>query len=63
MGRRGRNQKLTYIRLASLVAVLVAAFAFHASGSTLAVVRIARIALVAVLVVGAGLIAQRRGRE
>ena len=52
-----------YIRLAFLVPVLIAAFVFHISGSTLVIVRIARIALVAVLVLAAGWLARRRQRE
>lgn len=57
--RRGRHRKLIYIRLAFLVPVLIAAFVFHISGSTLVIVRIA---LVAVLVLAAGWLARHRQR-
>jgi hypothetical protein len=50
-----------YIRIAFLVALLVAVFVLHASGSTLQVLRIARIAVVAALVLGGAALARRRG--
>jgi hypothetical protein len=48
------------MRLAFVVVVLLAVFVFRASGSTLVVLRIARIAVVALVVLGAGWIARRR---
>jgi hypothetical protein len=50
-----------YLRLAFLMVILIAAFAFHASGSTLVIMRVARIVLVAVVLAGMGLLRRRRG--
>jgi hypothetical protein len=51
---RNRSRPLLYAYVATLVVLLVAAFVIHASGTTLAVIRIARIVvIVAVLGVGA----------
>ncbi|HEY5261697.1 MAG TPA: hypothetical protein VIJ33_06255 [Solirubrobacteraceae bacterium] len=61
MGRRGRNRNLIYVRPAFLLVVLVAAFGFHARGSTLVDLRVAGLVVV-LLVVGAGWVARRRGR-
>jgi hypothetical protein len=51
------------IRLGFLVVLLVAVFAFHVSGTTLVVIRIVRIALVAALVVMLGWFRTRRHRD
>ncbi len=61
MGRRGRNRNLIYIRLVFLGLVLIAAFVFHARGSTLVDLRVVGIVVV-LLVVGAGWVTRRRGR-
>ena len=60
MGRRGGNQRLL-IRFASLWVIIVAVLAFHARGSSLELLRVGRIVVVAVVVLGAGLVARRRG--
>ena len=52
MIRRTRHRNLIPVRVAFLVPVLVAAFVFHVSGSTLVVMRIARSVLVALLLLG-----------
>lgn len=49
-----------YIRFAFLAALLVAVLVFHASGTTLVVMRVARYVLIVLLVLGAGLIRRRR---
>ncbi len=60
MYRRGGRRQFLYVRLALLAVVLVAALAFHASGQTLVLVRVARYAVIAVLVLGAGAFQRRR---
>ena len=59
--RPPRFNRYLYIRLAFLAALLVAVFVLHAHGSTLVTLRVARIALIALLLLGGGALA-RRGR-
>lgn len=63
MQRRQWFGRYMYIRLAFVIVLLVAVLVLHASGTTLVVLRVARIALVALLVLGGGALARRRGRE
>ena len=58
--RRNRSRPLLYLYVATLVVLLVAAFVLHASGTTLAIIRIARIVVI-VAIIGAGAILRRRG--
>lgn len=51
-----------YIRLGFVAALVVAVLVLHAHGSTLVVLRVARIALIALLVLGGGALMRRRGR-
>lgn len=51
-----------YIRLALLVLALVAVSVFHASGNTLLLLRAARIVLVVLIVLGAGMTRRLGGR-
>jgi len=60
--RAGRFRALLLIRLALLAVLLIATFAFHASGTTLAELRIARFVLVIAVVAGFGFISRRRRR-
>jgi len=61
--RRNRSRPVMYAYIATLVVLLVAVFVLHASGTTLAVIRAARIVVVvAILGVGA-MMRRRRARE
>ncbi len=62
MQRRQWFNRYMYIRFAFLIVLLVAVLVLHARGSTLMVLRVARIALIALLVLGGGALARRRGR-
>ena len=57
--RRNRSRPLMYAYIATLVALLVAVFVLHASGTELAIIRVARIVVV-VAIVGAGAWLRRR---
>jgi len=57
---RGR---FVIVQVTLLVALLIATFAFHLSGTTLVELRIARLILVVAVVVGFGWLSRRRGRE
>jgi hypothetical protein len=61
LGRRSR--KLMLIRFGFLGVLLVATFVFHVSGTALVELRIARLVLLAALVVGFGWISRRRHRR
>jgi len=58
--RRTRWRIFLCLRIASLVALLVAAFVLHASGSTLVLLHVARIALIGALLLSAGWARRRR---
>ena len=58
--RRARWRLFLYLRIASLVALLVAVFVLHASGSTLVLLHVVRIALIGALVLSAGWARRRR---
>ena len=58
--RRRRRRIFLYLRLASLVALLVAVFVLHASGSTLVLLHVVRIALIGALLFSAGWARRRR---
>jgi hypothetical protein len=62
MLRPPRFNRYLYIRLAFLVLILVAVLVLHARGSTLVLLRVSRIALIALLLLGGGALARRRGR-
>ena len=62
MPRSPRFGRYLYIRLAFLVVLLLAVLVLHAHGSTLVVLRVARIALIALLLLGGGALARRRSR-
>lgn len=57
--RRNRSRPLLYVYVASLVALLVAAFVLHVSGTALAVLRVARIVVI-VAILGVGALWRRR---
>lgn len=57
--RRNRSRPLLYIYVATLVVLLVAAFVFHAHGTTLTVIRIARVVVI-VAILGFGALMRRR---
>jgi len=54
------RRRYMWWRLAFIVVILVAVFAFHAHGSTLADLRIARIVVVVALLAGGGLLSRSR---
>ena len=56
---RNRSRRAAYAYLATLVILLVLVFALHVSGTTLVIVRIARIVLL-VAILGAGALLRRR---
>ena len=58
--RRTRWRMFIYLRIASLAALLVAVFVLHASGSTLVLLHVVRIALIGALVLSAGWARRRR---
>ncbi len=57
--RRNLPRPLLYIYLGTLVVLLVAAFVLHASGTTLAIIRIVRIVVI-VAILGGGALMRRR---
>lgn len=59
----GRSRMLMLIRFGLLGVLLVVTFVFHASGTALVDLRIARLVLLVALVVGFGLITRRRRRD
>lgn len=62
--RRGHLRKFMYLRLAFLVPLLVAVFLFHVSGTALVAIRIARIVVVAlVLLIASRFRARRRSAD
>ncbi len=60
-GRRAFGQRNIAVRLVFLVVFLVAVLAFHASGSTLVFLRVARLVLVVAIIGGLGM--WRRSRR
>ncbi len=56
-------RRLMLLRFALLVPLLVAVFLLHVSGTDLVIIRIARIALIAALVVIGGWFRARRSRN
>ncbi len=62
MSGHARSGKLMLLQLGLLGVMLLATFALHVSGTTLVELRIARLVLVAALVVGFGWFSRRRGR-
>jgi hypothetical protein len=58
--RRTRWRIFIHLRIASLVALLVAVFVLHASGSTLVLLHVVRIALIGALALTAGWARRRR---
>jgi hypothetical protein len=56
-------RKFMYLRLAFLVPLLVAVFLFHVSGTALVAIRIARIVVVALVLLVASRFRARRSRE
>jgi hypothetical protein len=57
--RRNRSGPLFYAYIATLVLLLVAVFVLHVHGTTLAIIRVARIVLV-VAIIGVGAMLRRR---
>lgn len=62
LGADGRSRRLLAVRVALLVVLLVATYAFHISGTTLVELRIVRLVIFVALVVGVGWLARRRAR-
>ena len=58
---RTRWRIFIYLRIATLVALLVAVFVLHASGSTLVLLHVVRIALIGALLLSAGWARRRLG--
>jgi hypothetical protein len=57
--RRNRSRPLLYVYIATLVALLVAVLVLHVSGTTLAIIRVARIVVI-VAIIGVGAMLRRR---
>ena len=58
--RRTRRRIVLSLRIASLVALVLAAFVLHARGSTLVLLHVVRIALIGALLLSAGWARRRR---
>lgn len=58
--RRTHWRIFIYLRIASLVVLLAAVFLLHASGSTLVLLHVVRIALIGALLLSAGWARRRR---
>jgi hypothetical protein len=57
--RRNRSRPLLYIYIGTLVVLLVAVLVLHASGTELAVIRVARVVVI-VAILGVGAVLRRR---
>jgi hypothetical protein len=60
--RRNRSGPLFYAYVATLVALLVAVFVLHVSGTTLVIVRVARIILVVAIIAVGAMLRRRNAR-
>lgn len=56
-------RKLMLARLVFLAGILVAVFALHVSGTALAILHIARLAVIGLVILAAGRLRARRARE